>query len=194
MILYLHGFRSSPSSFKARLVAERMQELGLGEQYICPQLPDSPGEDVRLALELVRRFPAESVALVGSSLGGYYATWLAEKIGCKAVLLNPVVDPLQVRPKHVDPASGIHVQEWIRTTRQYESEFKALRVDRITRPERYLLLAGTADELLDWRGMTVHYAGARQRVIEGADHGLSGFAQYMDEVLEFCGASAGAKG
>ena len=192
MILYLHGFLSSPDSLKARLLADRMQALGLSAQYISPQLPGSPAEAAGLALDLVRNFPADELAVIGSSLGGYYATWLAEKIGCRAVLLNPVVDPFHVHPsKPVDPSSGIHVREWMLLTQKYESELKALRIERITRPERYFLLAGTADELLDWREMTVHYAGARQRVIEGADHGLSDFSQYMDEVLAFCGVQAG---
>lgn len=193
MILYLHGFRSSPSSFKALLLAERMQQLGLGDHYVCPQLPDSPNEAVRLVLELVSPFAAGSVALIGSSLGGYYATALAEKIGCAAVLLNPVVEPLLVMPRNIDLASGIHVEQWLSFTHQHEAELRALRVERITRPERYFLLAGTADELLDWREMTAHYAGARQRVIEGGDHGLADFPHYMDEVLEFCGVDAGAK-
>lgn len=194
MILYLHGFRSSPLSFKAMYMAERMQDLGLEDQYLCPQLPESPRASVELALELMQPFSADEVTLIGSSLGGFYATALAERTGCRAVLLNPVVDPFRVVPKDIDPASGIHVQDWLRFNREYESELRALLVERITRPERYLLLAGTADELLDWRDMVRHYAGARQLVIEGGDHGISDFPQYLEEVLAFCGVSAVSRG
>lgn len=189
MILYLHGFRSSPLSFKAMYMAERMQDLGLEDQYLCPQLPESPQASVELALELMQPFSVGEVTLIGSSLGGFYATALAERTGCRAVLLNPVVNPFRVVPKEIDPASGNHVQDWLRFNREYESELRALLVERITRPERYLLLAGTADELLDWRDMIKHYAGARQLVIEGGDHGISDFPQYLDEVLAFCGES-----
>ncbi|MEO8170793.1 MAG: YqiA/YcfP family alpha/beta fold hydrolase, partial [Oxalobacteraceae bacterium] len=78
MILYLHGFRSSPLSFKAQLLAERMRSLGRSAQYLCPQLPASPRAAMAQALELVQSCPAQQLSIIGSSLGGYYATWLAE--------------------------------------------------------------------------------------------------------------------
>lgn len=193
MILYLHGFRSSPLSYKAMIMAERMQDLGLGDQYTCPQLPESPAASIHIALDLMRPIPVDEVTLIGSSLGGFYATALAERTGCRAVMLNPVVDPFNVAPRNIHPASGIYVQEWLRFTATYEAELRELLVERITRPERYLLLAGTADELLDWRGMTAHFAGARQLVIEGGDHGISDFPHYLDEVLAFCGVTAAAR-
>ena len=84
MILYLHGFRSSPQSFKARLLADRMQALGLGEQYLCPLLPASPREVIEMSLELLAPYTAEQIHVVGSSLGGFYATHLAERLGCRA--------------------------------------------------------------------------------------------------------------
>jgi hypothetical protein len=189
MILYLHGFRSSPQSFKAMLMAERMQQLGLADEYLCPQLPESPRACVDLALDLLRGIPIGKVSLVGSSLGGFYATALAERTGCRAVLLNPVVDPFRVVPEDVGPDSGILAQEWLSFTQPYTAELRDLLAPRITLAQRYLLLAGTADELLDWRQMTARYAGARQIVIEGGDHGLSGFADHLDDVLAFCGVS-----
>ena len=84
MILYLHGFRSSPLSMKAQLVGTRMRELGLEADYLCPQLPASPEAAMALALELVAGVPPEQLSIIGSSLGGYYATWLAERLGCRA--------------------------------------------------------------------------------------------------------------
>ena len=95
MILYLHGFRSSPRSFKARLIAERLQARGRCAEYHCPQLPASPRDAIALVSRIMSRFSPNDVALIGSSLGGYYATWLAEKSGCRAVLLNPAVKPLR---------------------------------------------------------------------------------------------------
>jgi len=189
MILYLHGFRSSPQSFKARLLGQRLGELGLAHLYRCPQLPASPRAATELALSLAKEMTADGgpLSLVGSSLGGYYANWLAEQLGCRAVLLNPAVQPPRDLENYVGVTTAYHSDEVFEFKREYIDELKALRIDAITRPERYFLIAATGDEVLDWREMTAHYAGARQFVIEGSDHGISEFAQYVDQVLAFCG-------
>jgi predicted esterase YcpF (UPF0227 family) len=191
MILYLHGFRSSPRSFKARVVQDRLTVAGRADELICPQLPASPREAMELVLKLVERYPADELAVVGSSLGGFYATWLAERQGCRAVLLNPAVDPLKSLDKHVGVTTSWHSGEPFEFKREYIDELAALRVEKITRPERYFLVAATGDEVLDYRDMVAHYAGARQHVIEGSDHAISEFAQYVDEVLAFCETKAG---
>ena len=187
MILYLHGFRSSPLSFKARLLRQRLETLGQADRYLCPQLPASPEQAVALAQQLVQGIAPSQLSLIGSSLGGYYATWLAEKLGCRAVLLNPAVSA----PADLEPYVGVlpawHSDEPFEFKREYVDQLHALAVPAITRPERYFLVAATGDEVLDWRQMVAHYPAARQRIIEGSDHGLSDFAQYMDEVLAFCG-------
>jgi predicted esterase YcpF (UPF0227 family) len=193
MILYLHGFRSSPGSMKARLVGERMAELGLAADFVCPQLPASPAAAMRLALDLVDGVPAEQLCLIGSSLGGYYATWLAERIGggCRAVVLNPAVTPLRKLDQHVGVGTQFHSDEPFEFKQEYLAELDALAVGRISRPERYFLLAASGDEVLDYRDMVAHYAGARQHVIAGSDHGIAEFADYLAPVLAFCGIGAG---
>ena len=191
MILYLHGFRSSPKSMKARVISERMAELGLSDQLVCPQLPASPKLAMELARSLIEGVPAQELSIVGSSLGGYYATWLAERIGCRAVLLNPAIVPLRDLDKHVGVTTQFHSDEPFEFKRDYIDELRALAVDPITRPERYFLIAATGDEVLDYRDMVKHYAGARQHVIDGSDHGISEFPEYLDAVLAFCGIEAG---
>jgi uncharacterized protein len=190
MILYLHGFRSSPQSFKARLIAARLQALGCGAEYHCPQLPASPAAAIALALDIVGRFPVEEIVLIGSSLGGYYATYLAEQLGCRAVLLNPAVTPPRELEKYVGVTTAWHSDEPFEFRHEYIDELKALEVKQITHPERYFLLAATGDEILDWREMVAHYPGARQHVIDGSDHGISDFERYLDAVLAFCSISA----
>jgi predicted esterase YcpF (UPF0227 family) len=190
MILYLHGFRSSPKSFKARVVHERMAALGRGNELICPQLPASPKAAIELALLLAARHAPDKLAIVGSSLGGFYATWLAERLGCRAVLLNPAVNPLKDLDKHVGVTTAYHSDEPFEFKREYVDELAGLRVARITRPERYFLVAATGDEVLDYRDMVAHYEGARQHVIEGGDHAISDFPRYVDEVLAFCQVEA----
>ena len=191
MILYLHGFRSSPKSMKARVMGERMAALGLSDQFICPQLPASPKLAMDLALSLIDGVPAEKLSIVGSSLGGYYATWLAERIGCRAVLLNPAIVPLKDLDQHIGVTTQFHSDEPFEFKREYIEELRALAIDPISKPERYFLIAATGDEVLDYRDMVAHYAGARQHVIDGSDHAISEFPAYLDAVLAFCGVEAG---
>jgi predicted esterase YcpF (UPF0227 family) len=186
MILYLHGFRSSPRSWKARLVQERMQALGRAQELICPQLPASPKEAAGLALQLAERHAPGQLAIVGSSLGGFYATWLAEHLGCRAVLLNPAVDPMKSLEKQVGLTTAWHSDTPFEFRQDYLDEIAQLKVERITRPERYFLIAASGDEVLDYRDMVAHYAGARQHVIDGGDHAISDFQRYVAEVLAFC--------
>ena len=189
VLLYLHGFRSSPRSFKARVVQQRMEAAGRAGDLICPQLPASPKAAMDLVLTLVERHAAKGeneLAIVGSSLGGFYATWLAERFGCRAALINPAVDPLHDLDKHVGITTAWHTGEPFEFKREYIDELAALRVERLTRPERYFLLAATGDEVLDYRDMVARYGGARQQVFLGSDHAVSEFEQYVDEVLAFC--------
>ena len=163
-----------------------MESRGQGSQLLCPQLPPSPREAMRLAHNLVSQVPADSLAVIGSSLGGYYATALAEATGCRAVLLNPAVRPAQGLAQHVGPQTAWHSEDQFEFLPEYIDELVSIEVARITRAERYFLIAATGDEVLDWREMVAHYPGARQRVIVGSDHGLSDFDQYIDEALAFC--------
>jgi predicted esterase YcpF (UPF0227 family) len=185
-LLYLHGFRSSPSSFKAQRLRELMERRGQPERFLCPQLPPSPKEAFMLLRELVDGKGPDDFSVIGSSLGGFYATALAEATGCRAVLINPAVWPARDLAKYIGEQQSWHSDERFFFRPEYIGELQALTVDRITQQQRYLLLAATGDEVLDWREMTERYAGANQRVIEGSDHGLSDFDDYLDEVVRFC--------
>ena len=187
MILYLHGFRSSPLSMKSRLLAAQMQALGREAEWLCPQLPASPKLAIALALSLVKDVAPGDLTIIGSSLGGYYATWLAEQLSCRAVLLNPAIVPLLDLEQHVGVTTAFHSDEPFEFRRDYIDELRAYAVPAITQPERYFLLATTGDEVLDYRDMVAHYAGARQTIIDGSDHGISEFADYLAPVLQFCG-------
>ncbi len=207
MILYLHGFRSSPDSFKARLMARAVAERGRAHEWHCPQLPASPAAALELALSLAeaglnaeaafrggrrdaapaRDDAADRLTVIGSSLGGFYATWLAERLGCRAVLLNPVVHAARDLATQVGSHRTFHGDEPFEFLPGYVDELARAEADIpvLTRPERYFLLAATGDEVLDWREMRARFAGSRQRIIEGGDHGLSDFADWLPEVLAF---------
>lgn len=189
MIVYLHGFRSAPASIKARALQQRMAERGLGQLWWCEQLPVSPRAAIALAEAQIERARAAGgqATVVGSSLGGYYATWLAERHDLKAVLVNPaVVAPLALEA-YVGEQSNLYSGETFVFTHGHIDELRALDVAAITRPQRYWLLAETGDEVLDYRHAVRKYAGARQTVLPGGDHGFSRWTDYLDDVIAFAG-------
>ncbi|EON17641.1 esterase [Cupriavidus necator] len=194
MLLYLHGFRSSPQSFKARLVQERMREWGVGRYYACPALNVSPEMAIAQAQAAIRAAQAggdQEIAIVGSSLGGFYARWLGERHGCRTVLLNPAIHPWTDLEAYLGEQPLWHGGGSVTVERRHLQELLDLRVDTITDPGRYYLLAATGDEVLDYREMVAACPGANIRVIEGSDHGISEFADYVDDVLAFCGYGPG---
>ncbi|MEP6608769.1 MAG: YqiA/YcfP family alpha/beta fold hydrolase [Burkholderiaceae bacterium] len=188
VIVYLHGFRSSPQSRKASLLRQRLQQRGMAGHYLCPALPASPRAAAQLALELAQSLMTQQLAIIGSSLGGYYATWLAERLGCRAVLLNPAIDPARDLQAHIGHQTVFFSEDQIDFRAEYIGQLGEL-ATRVTRPERYFLIAATGDAVIDYRTMIAKYAGARQHVIEGSDHELSDFEKYVDEVLVFCDAT-----
>ncbi|WP_233864608.1 YqiA/YcfP family alpha/beta fold hydrolase [Paraburkholderia adhaesiva] len=190
MIVYLHGFRSSPQSFKAKLLAARLAELGRADEWLCPTLPVSPVDAIALAEQEIgeRVKPGERVTLIGSSLGGYFATHLAEKHGWRAVLLNPAVVPDRDLSKYLGEQPLWHGGGSIVVEQRHLDELRAQAVESVTQPERYYLIAATGDEVLDYREMLAHYPGVHMKLIEGSDHGISEFADYVDDVIAWCDA------
>ncbi|TAK92330.1 MAG: esterase [Burkholderiaceae bacterium] len=187
MILYLHGFRSSPRSSKAQQCAQALAAMGRGAEFICPQLSAEPAQAWQQCLDLIAVYGTPQ-AVIGSSLGGFYATLVAEHTGCRAVPLNPAVLPERDLANEVGELTYFHTQEKFVFRREYLAQLHAMSPATITRPERYLLIAATGDEVLDWREMVARYAGATHIIIEGSNHSLDDFADYLPRVLEFCGA------
>lgn len=184
-LIYLHGFRSSSQSFKARLLAERMAALGQAERFLAPDLDVSPARAVAAIVDQIQ--PTADDVLVGSSLGGFYAIVLAEYAGCRAVLLNPAVQAPRDLASQVGPQQGWHDGQPFEFRPEYVDELRAMQVPAITRPERYLLIAAEGDEVLDWQEMVAFCRGVHQLVLPGSDHGLSDFASHVDAVLDFAG-------
>ncbi|HKQ29096.1 MAG TPA: YqiA/YcfP family alpha/beta fold hydrolase [Burkholderiales bacterium] len=187
MIFYLHGFNSSPQSHKAQLLGRFMAQRGLASKYACPALPPLASHAIR---EIESRLPREAACFVGSSLGGFYATHLAEKHGAKAVLINPAIKPHVGLRAYLGPQKNLHTGEPYELTEAHLREWEALHVSRV-RPDRYLLLVETGDEVLDYREAVQHYAGAQQVVVQGGDHSLQSFPDHLPRILEFAGLRVG---
>jgi hypothetical protein len=186
MILYLHGFNSSPQSAKAQLLKRYLEERGRGQDFVCPRLPHLPNLAVAAAEAEITRLPHDKITLVGSSLGGFYATWLAEKHALRAVLINPAIDPHLNLRAYLGPQRDLHGGEGYELTEQHLQEWQELFV-REVHPERYLLLVETGDEVLDYRSAVRKYRGAMQIVVQGGDHSLASFPEHVPLILDFAG-------
>ena len=187
LILYLHGFTSGPQSRKVQLLAARMVQRGCADRLVAPQLPASPAAAIALADDIITKVGAArtAVTVVGSSLGGFYATWLAEKHGLKAVLINPVVVAAIELERYLGPQAWLYTGEPFELTRQHIDELHALEVSRLADPSRYWLLVEEGDETLDYRHAVARYAGAKQTVLPGGDHSFTRWEDYLDKVLAF---------
>ena len=183
-LLYLHGFRSSPKSFKARRMADWLAQHRPGVHWWCPQLPPSPREAMDLVFAELARWPVERMAVMGSSLGGFYATVVAERTGCRAVLLNPAVNPARDLAGYIGDLTSFHdPDDHFYFRPEYVTQLRVLTPRAITRPERYLAVIAKGDEVLDWREMSGRYAGATLRLLEGGDHALSDFDTHLPAIL-----------
>jgi len=183
-VLYLHGFRSSPQSFKAQRLQAWLAAHRPDVHWWCPQLPPSPREAMALVRDGMAGWPAAASVVLGSSLGGFYASVVAEATGWPAVLLNPAVDPARDLAAYIgeqtafhDPTQRFHFRP------EFVEELRAMAPRGLTRTERYLAVIAKGDEVLDWHEMATRYAGARLRLVEGSDHALSDFDTHLPAIL-----------
>jgi predicted esterase YcpF (UPF0227 family) len=185
-LLYLHGFRSSPKSFKAQRLQAWLGTHRPDVQWWCPQLPPSPREALALLREGTADWPADGCAVLGSSLGGFYASVMAEATGWPAVLINPAVDPARDLAAYVGELTAFHApDEHFFFRSAYVDELRDMTPGPITRPERYFTIIAKGDEVLDWREMSARYAGTQMRLLEGSDHALSDFDTHLPQLLRF---------
>ncbi|WP_341677430.1 YqiA/YcfP family alpha/beta fold hydrolase [Niveibacterium sp. SC-1] len=189
-LLYLHGFRSAPASSKAQALIARARQHGVAEAIWCEALSPVPDAAIAQIETAIARAPGP-VTLVGSSLGGYYATHLAEKHDLRAVLVNPAVfhPGFDSRP-FVGEHENLYTGERFSFTTDHVAQIEAMRVGPPSQPQRFWLLAEEEDEVLDTRIAVAHFAGARQTVLPGGDHSFTRWDDYLDEVLRFAGLIA----
>jgi predicted esterase YcpF (UPF0227 family) len=186
--LYLHGFRSSPQSFKAQRMAGAVATLAQPPQWWCPQLPASPAQAMALLERGIADWPHQRMAILGSSLGGFYAAVLARQIGCPMVLLNPAVHPARDLAGHIgehpawhDPKQRLHFEAG------FIGELQTLEATHARHTPATLAVITKGDEVLDWHEMLAAYGQDRVRLIEGSDHAISDFDLYLPEIFKFLG-------
>jgi predicted esterase YcpF (UPF0227 family) len=194
-LVYLHGFRSSPASIKAARLRAHVDAMPAAQRPLLyiPALTDRPALAVASVIEWVERHRGGApLTFIGSSLGGYYATHLAERLGARAALVNPTTRPYDDLQASRGVQANLYTGEAFDVTDAHFAELRALAVPRITRPERYFLLVETGDELLDYRLAVAFYGGALQYVRGGGDHSFTDFAAQIPAILRFAGVKGAA--
>ncbi|MDO9158854.1 MAG: YqiA/YcfP family alpha/beta fold hydrolase [Burkholderiaceae bacterium] len=195
-VLYLHGFRSSPRSMKAQKMADLMARQHPDVAFECPQLPPSPRvamQEVSAQLARWALGPAEQLVVMGSSLGGFYATWVAERVpaaaAARVVLINPAVTPEHDLARHIGELTSWHnPEERFFFRPEFVGELRELHAGPLTQPQRYQVWAATGDEVLDWRAMQARYqACPGLQVVQGSDHALSDFDTHLPTMLAHMG-------
>lgn len=187
-ILYIHGFNSAPESKKASQLTSVMQQMGLGEQLRVPALHHHPRQAIAQLEAAIGELG--NPLLVGSSLGGYYATWLAERHGLKALLVNPAVSPHRMFDGYLGTQTNLYSGETWELTHDHVNALAALEVPAPRDPQRIQVWLQTADETLDYRYAETYYAACALRIQAGGDHSYQGFARQLPALLSFAGVAA----
>lgn len=185
--LYLHGFLSSPKSAKASQFSDYCKHNGLINDLKTPQLPLEPDHAIDLCEQLIAEFKLthSNLVILGSSLGGYYATYLAEKHNAIAVLINPAVRPYLFLDQHIGVQTHYHNGQEIEVKQEHIEALKVLEVTKIKSPERYLVMLQTGDETLDYQQAAEFYEPCCCLIESGGNHSFENFAEKIPMIMSF---------
>jgi len=183
-IIYLHGFCSSVDSFKAQLVKNHIEQSNIHTLFLN-NLPYSPAKAMLQVETYIASLGNQPWGVVGSSLGGFYATYLSQKYTKKGVLINPAVDAHLLLEKALGENKNYHTGELFDFTEKHLKELELLHVSTLKQAQNLLLLTQTGDEVLDFQKGVDYYQGSEQVVIEGGDHGFADYENYLDKTVDF---------
>ena len=186
LLIYVHGFNSSPDSWKARVLTETLAQSDAPADLLVPKLSHWPKDAIRQLTLIIEAASDRSITLIGSSLGGFYSTWLCDQFPqLKCVLVNPAVNPDRLLADWLGENENIYTHEKYHLTREHLVQLTAIKLDHIKRPEQFLLLVQTADETLDYREAVEKYAQSVQYVQPGGSHGFEAFDRLIPAILAF---------
>lgn len=185
--LYLHGFLSSPKSEKAQELKRFYQRHLRAEQLLVPELPFEPAAAMQLAQQQLQQLSErfDRLFVIGSSLGGFYATWLSQTHDLPAVLINPAVNPHGLFRHYLGPNRHFYSGEVHNLTEAHLQQLSDMSMDQISRPKNLLLLQQTGDETLDYRHAAALYRDCPGWLEAGGSHRFDGFEQRLPMMLQF---------
>lgn len=186
LLLYIHGFNSSPKSMKANLMADYVNTHRPDIQLLIPQIPCYPKTAIALLTQLVETHQDDyEIGLVGSSLGGYLSTWLNQQYGVKAVLVNPAVKPYELLSDYLGEQTNPYTNEHYTLDHSHIEDLKQLDVERLNDPTDFWLIQQMGDEVLDYRQAVDKFSASRQTVELGGDHSFQQFERFPEKIIQF---------
>lgn len=187
-LLYLHGFNSSPLSHKARVTHDYCVAMGAGDRIGVPELPHVPDQAIA-EMRAIIEAQTLPVVLIGSSLGGYYATWLAEEYGLRAALINPAVNPAELWHEHLGLNRNYYSGKRYEITEEHVAQLRRLERSPLQRPQNLLLLVQTGDETLDYRLAVDKYKSATSIIQDGGNHSFVNYEAMLPDIFRFLAES-----
>lgn len=184
-ILYLHGFLSAPQSKKAQQTIAYCGQKGMADRIHVPALMQGPAATIHKLSELIRSLPVNSLGLIGSSLGGYYATYLAEAFHLPAVLINPAVGPLEFWESHLGEHKNYYSDHLHVVTPRYIEELRSLERNPLQYPENFMVMVQTGDETLDYRKAVSKFSDSRLVIRENGNHSYQGYDRELPDIEAF---------
>ncbi len=186
LLLYIHGFNSSPKSMKADIIKQYVDQFRPDIKLVTPQMACHAGEAKQQLLDLISQYQKQyQIGLVGSSLGGYLSTWLNSLYGYRAVLVNPAVKPYELLQDYLGEQVNPYTNERYTLTYADMEHLKELYVPCLSSPQDFWLLQQTGDEVLDYRQAVDKYQQSKQTIEQGGDHSFVGFERYPQAIVEF---------
>ena len=186
LFIDIHGFNSSPQSFKAHCFADYLLKNHPSDELIAPQLSDLPGHAITSLSQMIEQhIKSGAIALIGSSLGGFYATWLAEKYDLKAVLVNPAVNPQELLLNYLGKNTNYHTGKEYEFTQQHIEQLQEFVLRDLKTPENLMVMLQTGDEVLDYLLAEKKYSKAHLLIESGGDHSFQNFARHCEKIHQF---------
>ncbi len=185
VLLYLHGFNSSPNSAKAQAMAQYLEPYQDQIQLVCPQLACYPNDAWQQIEDILNQHRGKKLGVVGSSLGGFLATRVAQQTKAKAVLVNPAVKPYELLKDYLGEQQNPYTQQHYQLEQQHIEQLKQLEVSQLSCQQRLWVMLQTADEVLDFNLAVTEYKGATFTIEEGGDHSFQGFENHCAAILDF---------
>lgn len=189
LFIYIHGFNSSPQSFKAQCFFNFLSKNYPFDEFIAPQLPDFPSDAINTLSQCIEQhIKSTRIALIGSSLGGFYAAWLARKYALKAVLVNPAVNPDELLIDYLGKNINYHTGEEYVFTHEHIHQLTLLNVEHLKNPQKLMVMLQTGDEVLDYRLAKIKYSDTNLIIESGGDHSFQNFEQHCENIVQFLNA------
>ncbi len=185
LLIYIHGFLSSSLSAKAQETRHYLEQQALPIEFVAPELSNYPLTAYQQLLQVIESQPLRKIGLIGSSLGGFMATALAEQYGLRAVLVNPAVNPHKLIAGFLGEQFNPYTEQHFVLDQRHVQQLQRLQVQRITQPANIKVLLQTGDETLDYRQAVSYYQGCLQVVEQGGDHRFQHFDQHLAQAIEF---------